>query len=103
MESTINASATLGIAVPAGLKPEEFNEWLMDSLIGYFGKRVETYVTENNLEELAKKLEGTAEFEEYWQILEENIENFEDFKQKILSDFKAEVEKKIKEVNDTGN
>ena len=99
----INASATLGIAVPAGLKPEEFNEWLMDSLIGYFGKRVETYVTENNLEELAKKLEGTAEFEEYWQILEENIENFEDFKQKILSDFKAEVEKKIKETNDTGN
>ena len=99
----INASATLGIAVPAGLKPEEFNEWLIDGLIGYFGKRVETYVTENNLEELAKKLEGTAEFEEYWQILEENIENFEDFKQKILSDFKAEVEKKINETNDTGN
>lgn len=103
MDRTINASATLGIAVPAGLKQEVFNEWLMDSLIGYFGKRVETYVMENNLEELAKKLEGTAEFEEYWQILEENIENFEDFKQKILDDFKAEVEKKIKEVNDTGN
>ena len=99
----INASATLGIAVPAGLKPEEFNEWLIDGLIGCFGKRAETYVKDNNLEELAKKLEGTAEFEEYWQILEENIENFEDFKQKILSDFKAEVEKKIKETNDTGN
>ncbi len=99
----IDASATLGIAVPAGLKPEEFNEWLMDSLIGYFGKRVETYVMENNLEELAKKLEATTDFEDYWQILEDNIENFGDFKEKILIDFKAEVEKKIKETNDTGN
>jgi len=99
----INASAMLGIGVPAGLKQEEFNEWLMDSLIGYFGKRVETYVKDNNLEELAKKLEGTTEFEEYWQILEDNIENFEDLKKNILDDFKTEVEKKIKETNDTGN
>jgi len=99
----INASATLGIAVPAGIKPEEFNDWLVDALIGYFGKRIENYVMENNLEELAKKLEKAVDFEEYWQILEDNIENFEDFKGKILDDFKAEVDKKIKETNDTGN
>lgn len=103
MDSMINASKTLGIPVPEGLKPEVFNEWLMDCLIGYFGKRVEDYIAENDMEELAEKLEKVTDFEEYWQILEENIENFGDFKQEVLGDFRLEVEKKVKETNGTGN
>ena len=98
------AGSVLGIETPEGIDEVEFNEWLTDSLIGYFGKRVEDYIAANNLRELGAKLESTDDFEVYWQILEENLENFGDFKKTVLADFKKEVEKEVeRSKNDTGN